>query len=47
MTNFYSLHGTVTVISDFYTNPNDAEAGYYKLFTVERFGENSKLRGIP
>lgn len=35
MTNFYSFHGTVTTISDFFTSPNDAQAGCYKLFTLE------------
>lgn len=35
MTNFYSFHGTVTVISDFFTGQNSEKAGCYKLFTIE------------
>ncbi|GFZ87605.1 hypothetical protein GCM10010978_29240 [Compostibacillus humi] len=35
MTNFYSFHGTVTLIRGFFISPNDADAGCYKLFTLE------------
>ena len=35
MTNFYSFHGTVTAISDFFTGQNSKKEGCYKLFTVE------------
>ncbi|MEH7237225.1 hypothetical protein [Bacillus sp. JJ1562] len=34
MTNFFSFHGTVTMISDFNTGQNSGE-GCYKLMTVE------------
>ncbi|HYE10100.1 MAG TPA: hypothetical protein VEF53_07970 [Patescibacteria group bacterium] len=34
MTNFYSFHGTITMISDFFTNQN-SEEGCYKLITLE------------
>ncbi|QED46756.1 hypothetical protein [Cytobacillus dafuensis] len=35
MTNFYSFHGTVTLISDFFTGQNGKGEGCYKLITVE------------
>ncbi|CAH0234205.1 hypothetical protein [Peribacillus simplex] len=35
MTTFYSFHGTVTVISDFFTGQNGESEGCYKLFTIE------------
>ncbi|WP_121610634.1 hypothetical protein [Mesobacillus foraminis] len=35
MTNFYSFHGTVTMISDFATGQNDTSEGCYKLISVE------------
>ena len=35
MTNFYSFHGTVTVISEFFTGQNGKKEGCYKLFTIE------------
>ncbi|KKI91253.1 hypothetical protein WQ54_15920 [Bacillus sp. SA1-12] len=35
MTNFYSFHGTVTMISDFFTGQNGEGKGCYKLITVE------------
>jgi hypothetical protein len=35
MTNFYSFHGTVTMINDFFTGQNEAVDGCYKLITVE------------
>ncbi|MGE7904555.1 hypothetical protein ACQKNS_09205 [Peribacillus sp. NPDC094092] len=35
MTTFYSFHGTVTVISDFFTGQNGEGEGCYKLFTIE------------
>ncbi|MDM5210707.1 hypothetical protein QUF94_04530 [Peribacillus sp. NJ4] len=35
MTTFYSFHGTVTVISDFFTGQNGEREGCYKLFTIE------------
>lgn len=35
MTTFYSFHGTVTVISDFFTGQNGERKGCYKLFTIE------------
>lgn len=35
MTNFFSFHGTVTVISDFFTGQNNESEGCYKIFTVE------------
>lgn len=35
MTNFYSFHGTVTVISEFFTGQNGKNEGCYKLFTIE------------
>ena len=35
MVNFYSFHGTVTMISDFITSQNIEEQGCYKLMTVE------------
>ena len=35
MTNFYSFHGTVTMISDFFTGQNGEREGCYKLITVE------------
>lgn len=34
MTNFYAFHGTVSMISDFFTGQNGDE-GCYKLFTVD------------
>jgi hypothetical protein len=35
MTNFYSFHGTVTMISDFFTGQNGEGEGCYKLISVE------------
>ena len=35
MTNFYSFHGTVTVIRDFFTGQNGEGEGCYKLISVE------------
>ena len=35
MTNFYSFHGTVTVISDFFTGQNGEGEGCYKLISVD------------
>ncbi|TSI02578.1 hypothetical protein [Lysinibacillus sp. BW-2-10] len=35
MTNFYSFHGTVTAISDFFTGQNGNSEGCYRLFTLE------------
>lgn len=35
MTNFYFFHGTVTMISDFFTGQNGEGQGCNKLFTVE------------
>ncbi|NIK76403.1 hypothetical protein FHS15_001528 [Paenibacillus castaneae] len=35
MTNFYSFHGTVTMISDFFTGENGKGEGCYKLISVE------------
>ncbi|TCN24148.1 hypothetical protein [Mesobacillus foraminis] len=35
MTNFYSFHGTVTMISDFATGQNGTSEGCYKLISVE------------
>lgn len=35
MTNFYSFHGTVIMINDFFTGQNGAAEGCYKLITVE------------
>ena len=35
MTNFYSFHGTVTMISDFFTGQNGEKEGCYKFITVE------------
>ncbi|WP_409304928.1 hypothetical protein [Peribacillus sp. SCS-155] len=35
MTNFYSFHGTVTMINDFITGQNGEKEGCYKLITVE------------
>lgn len=35
MTNFYSFHGTVTAISDFFTGQNGESEGCTKLFTVQ------------
>ncbi len=35
MTNFYSFHGTVTAINDFFTGQNGEREGCYKLFTLE------------
>src|SRR4051794_6470450 len=35
MTNFYSFHGTVTMISDFFTGTNGEGEGCYKLISVE------------
>jgi hypothetical protein len=35
MTTFYSFHGTVTMISDFYTGQNGKGEGCVKLITVE------------
>ena len=35
MTTFYSFHGTVTMISDFYTGQNGNEEGCVKFITVE------------
>jgi hypothetical protein len=39
MTNFYSFHGIVTMISDFFTNQKGEEEGCYKLITVENGSE--------
>ncbi|AGK53645.1 hypothetical protein [Bacillus sp. 1NLA3E] len=35
MTNFYSFHGTVTMISDFFTGKNGKKEGCNKFITVE------------
>jgi hypothetical protein len=35
MTNFYSFHGTITMISEFFTGQNGEGEGCYKLITVE------------
>ena len=35
MTNFYSFHGTVTEIRDFYTGQNGEKEGCNKFITVE------------
>ena len=35
MTNFNSFHGTVTMISDFFTGQNGEGEGCYKLVSVE------------
>ncbi|AGK54613.1 hypothetical protein [Bacillus sp. 1NLA3E] len=35
MTNFYSFHGTVNMISDFFTGQNGKREGCYKFITVE------------
>ena len=35
MTTFYSFHGTVTMISDFYTGQNGKGEGCFKFITVE------------
>ena len=35
MTNFYSFHGTITSITDFFTNQNDEKEGCTKFFTIE------------
>jgi hypothetical protein len=35
MINFYSFHGTVTMISDFFTSQNGESEGCYKLISVE------------
>ena len=35
MTNFYSFHGTVTMISDFFTGQNGEKEGCNKFITVE------------
>ena len=35
MTNFYFFHGTVTMISDFFTGQNGKREGCYKLISVE------------
>ena len=35
MTNFYSFHGTVTMISDFFTGQNGEKEGCYKFISVE------------
>ncbi|UVI33501.1 hypothetical protein [Paenibacillus spongiae] len=35
MTNFYSFHGTVTMISDFFTGQIDEREGCYQLISVE------------
>ena len=35
MTNFYSFHGTVTMISDFFTGQNGEGEGCYKFISVE------------
>ncbi|WP_462412760.1 hypothetical protein [Neobacillus sp. Marseille-QA0830] len=35
MVNFYSFHGTVTMISDFYVGQNVEEEGCYQLMSVE------------
>jgi hypothetical protein len=35
MINFYSFHGTVTMISDFYTGQTGEGEGCYQLMTVE------------
>lgn len=39
MINFYSFHGTVTMISDFFTGQNSETEGCYKLITVENDSE--------
>lgn len=40
MTNFYSFHGTVTGIEDFFTGQNDRREGCNKFFTLRNdFGE--------
>jgi hypothetical protein len=35
MTNFYSFHGTITMISDFFTGQNGEGEGCYKLISVD------------
>ena len=37
MTNFYSFHGTVTEIRDFYTGQNGTKEDCYKFITVEKW----------
>ena len=47
MTNFYSFHGTVTEIRDFYTGQNGEKEGCNKFITVENgLGAISKFRGF-
>lgn len=38
MINFYSFHGVVTMISDFFTGQNGEGEGCYKLISVENAG---------
>ena len=35
MTNFYSFHGVITGITDFFTGQQDNREGCYKFFTIE------------
>ena len=38
--NFLSFSGTVTMISDFWTGPNDENGGCYQLFEVDNGNGN-------